>query len=418
MLNKGGKLMSITKEIIIKNPIGEELPLSLIDNQLFFKNQKYKEVFVSESSLIYGGVAESILQVANHSMTLSNIAKHSPNGLFTATVDPTQLSKFKNGSVTTMVRDASGKVESHAGFTEVGLSNTLNPAMALSAGMQIMSLISGTYYLHKINIQLAAIDHKLEELVQIHHDENIGKLIAARKGLSEISEREFVDQADLYAIRSYKKTVNEIQEEYSFSLHRKKEELLSMKEIDQLKIEDINFYMSVIFESSKISLLSEVIEIGTRMKIGGQSEIIESLTKQLEKNYKNSFYFNSDVEFENLFSKIKSKIMDKKNKQKQNSDKIDELMCKVAPTNIGLFATKLTAKGIILLKDNIDHTVANKKINNHRETYDAIKTKIEEDKMNETIGETISEVLDLPYKKVEILYVPDNEKQRIFVPVQ
>ncbi|WP_314208756.1 hypothetical protein [Vagococcus salmoninarum] len=410
--------MSITKEIIIKNPIGEELPLSLIDNQLFFKNQKYKEVFVSESSLIYGGVAESILQVANHSMTLSNIAKHSPNGLFTATVDPTQLSKFKNGSVTTMVRDASGKVESHAGFTEVGLSNTLNPAMALSAGMQIMSLISGTYYLHKINIQLAAIDHKLEELVQIHHDENIGKLIAARKGLSEISEREFVDQADLYAIRSYKKTVNEIQEEYSFSLHRKKEELLSMKEIDQLKIEDINFYMSVIFESSKISLLSEVIEIGTRMKIGGQSEIIESLTKQLEKNYKNSFYFNSDVEFENLFSKIKSKIMDKKNKQKQNSDKIDELMCKVAPTNIGLFATKLTAKGIILLKDNIDHTVANKKINNHRETYDAIKTKIEEDKMNETIGETISEVLDLPYKKVEILYVPDNEKQRIFVPVQ
>lgn len=410
MLNKGGKLMSITKEIIIKNPIGEELPLSLIDNQLFFKNQKYKEVFVSESSLIYGGVAESILQVANHSMTLSNIAKHSPNGLFTATVDPTQLSKFKNGSVTTMVRDASGKVESHAGFTEVGLSNTLNPAMALSAGMQIMSLISGTYYLHKINIQLAAIDHKLEELVQIHHDENIGKLIAARKGLSEISEREFVDQADLYAIRSYKKTVNEIQEEYSFSLHRKKEELLSMKEIDQLKIEDINFYMSVIFESSKISLLSEVIEIGTRMKIGGQSEIIESLTKQLEKNYKNSFYFNSDVEFENLFSKIKSKIMDKKNKQKQNSDKIDELMCKVAPTNIGLFATKLTAKGIILLKDNIDHTVANKKINNHRETYDAIKTKIEEDKMNETIGETISEVLDLPYKKVEILYVPDNEK--------
>ncbi|MFY8331281.1 hypothetical protein [Vagococcus carniphilus] len=396
----------------------DELILKMVDNQSFLDKKKYKEVFLSEGSFVYGNAMQSLLQVANKSMTLTDIAKQSPNGLFSATVDPVKLSKLKNGTVSTMVHNSSGKLEKHAGFTEVSLKSSLNPVMALSAGMQVMSMVSGTYYLNKINVQLAEVDNKLEELLQIHHDESIGKLIAARKSLSEIAEREFVDGTDLNSVRSYKKTVNEIQEEYSFSLHRKEEELLSKKEIDISKLEDINFYMSVIYESSKISLLSEIIEIGSRMKMDNQSEIIEGLTKQLEKNYKNSFYFNSDEEFGKLMSKIKNNIMKKRNKQKQNSDKAEEIISKVPSINLGIFPIKLAALGFLTVKDGIDSSSASKKINNHSETYKVIKDKMEKEKNSETIDITISEILKLPYKETEILYIPNDGTQRIFIPVE
>ncbi|WP_010007031.1 hypothetical protein [Leuconostoc fallax] len=93
----------------------------------------------------------------------------------------------------------------HAGFTNVSLNSALNPAMVLQGGMQVMSMVSGTYYLHQLNNQIKEIDQKLEELINIHHDSNIGKLIASGKGLSEISNRKHVDLADISAIREFKK---------------------------------------------------------------------------------------------------------------------------------------------------------------------------------------------------------------------
>ncbi|MGO3608397.1 MAG: hypothetical protein ACTIOL_01455 [Enterococcus sp.] len=118
-----------------------------------------------------------------------------------------------------MVHGGEKKLE-HFGFTQVTASSAINPAMVLSAGMQVMSMVSGTYYLNQINSQIHQIDKKLEELVQFHHDEKVGKLKASRYGLSEIASREIVDIADINAIRSYKKTLQEIQEEYSYRLNR------------------------------------------------------------------------------------------------------------------------------------------------------------------------------------------------------
>lgn len=191
--------------IILSNPIVGELSLEKVTDDKLETKEKYKEVFVSESSLMTGNVSQSALQVANQGMTLAQIAEKAPNGLFTATTNPVNLSKFANGTTSTMVRDASGSLVEHAGFAHVGLRASVNPAMILSAGMQVMSAISGTHYLNEITAYIKKMDAKLEMLINFHHDANIGRLIAARRGLSEIADRELVDATDLSAIRGYKK---------------------------------------------------------------------------------------------------------------------------------------------------------------------------------------------------------------------
>lgn len=290
-------------EIVISNPIGDELSLEKVTDDKLETKKKYKEVFVSDLSLMTNNVSQTALQVANQGMTLAQIAKQAPNGLFTASANPANLSKFANGTTSTMVRDASGRLVEHAGFADVGLSASVNPAIILSAGMQVMSVVSGTYYLHKINSQITDMDAKLEELLNIHHDTNIGRLIAARKGLSEIANREFVDTTDLSAIRNYKKTADEIHEEYKYRLKRQESELnLEIdSKVEEKKLRDINFTMTIAFEANKLSLFGELIEIGSRMKIGGQIEIINGLTRQLKQNYANSFYHNIDLEVEKIY---------------------------------------------------------------------------------------------------------------------
>lgn len=207
MINNSNEI----RGLIVSNTIGDELSLEKVTDDKLEAKKTYREVFVSDLSLMTGNISQTALQVANQGMTLAQIAKQAPNGLFTATANPANLSKFANGTTTTMVRDASGCLVEHAGFAEVGLrSSMMNPAIYLSAGMQAMSAVSGTYYLKEINDQITELDAKLEELHRFHHDTSIGRLIAARKGLSEITNREFVDTTDLSAIRSYKKTADEI----------------------------------------------------------------------------------------------------------------------------------------------------------------------------------------------------------------
>lgn len=401
-------------ELVITNPIGGDLVLKRFPTSK--KGNKYKEVFASEASLIAGNLTQASLQVANQAMSVAQILKQAPNGLFTATVDPSKLSKFKNGTFTTMVHGGDKKLE-HFGFTEVAASSTINPAMVLSAGMQVMSMVSGTYYLNQINSQIHQIDKKLDELIQFHHDENVGKLKAARHGLSEIASREIVDIADINAIRSYKKTAQEIQEEYSYRLNREVNDFVPNKKGDEKKLGDMNFQLSIAFEASKLSLFSELIELGTRMKIGGQSELIEGLTAQLENNYKNSLYLNIDYAADNYYKIIQSKYQKEKADKQKNNNKIEQVVNFVPAWGWGVLE-KAAAQGIVAIKKNIDISASNKKEEKRKDSLDSLVSAAHENKRLETIDDTISEMLQLPYVQKEILYVIDDNRQRVFVPAE
>ena len=408
-------------EIVVSNPICGELSLKKVTDDKLEAKKKYKEVFVSDLSLMTGNVSQTALQVANQGMTLAQIAKQAPNGLFTATANPANLSKFTNGTTSTMVRDASNHLVEHAGFADVGLRASMNPAIILSAGMQVMSAVSGTYYLHKINAQITDMDAKLEELLNIHHDTNIGRLVAARKGLSEIANREFVDATDLSAIRNYKKTADEIQEEYTYRLKRQESELIL--EIDSKAerkiLSDINFTMTIAFEANKLSLFAELIEIGTRMKIGGQTEIINGLTRQLKQNYANSLYRNVDSEAEKVYSirqqQSSNELVDKKKKHEKSLNKLTD-----SPifSGWGILA-EIGIKTVVAVKSKNDVNKAEEKVGLENKNLSTVKKDMKQNKESDGIDNIIDEVVDLQYKEKEILYIlTENNKQRVFVPIE
>lgn len=408
-------------EIVVSNPICGELSLKKVTDDKLEAKKKYKEVFVSDLSLMTGNVSQTALQVANQGMTLAQIAKQAPNGLFTATANPANLSKFANGTTSTMVRDASNHLVEHAGFADVGLRASMNPAIILSAGMQVMSSVSGTYYLHKINAQITDMDAKLEELLNIHHDTNIGRLVAARKGLSEIANREFVDTTDLSAIRNYKKTADEIQEEYTYRLKRQESELIL--EIDSKAerkiLSDINFTMTIAFEANKLSLFAELIEIGTRMKIGGQTEIINGLTRQLKQNYANSLYRNVDSEAEKVYSirqqQSSNELVDKKKKHEKSLNKLTD-----SPifSGWGILA-EIGIKTVVAVKSKNDVNKAEEKVGLENKNLSTVKKDMKQNKESDGIDNIIDEVVDLQYKEKEILYIlTENNKQRVFVPIE
>lgn len=417
MLNNSNEI----NEIVVSNPIVGELSLDKVSDDKLEAKKKYREVFVSDLSLMTSNISQTSLQVANQGMTIAQIAKQAPNGLFTATVNPAKLSKFANGTTTTMVRDTSGHLVEHAGFADIGLSASLNPAIILSAGMQVMSAVSGTYYLHKINAQITEMDAKLEEILNIHHDTNIGRLIAARKSLSEIANRDFVDTTDLSTIRIYKKTADEIQEEYMYRLKRQEREL--NLEIDskaeEKKLRDINLTMTIAFEANKLSLFAELIEIGTRMKIGDQIEIINGLTKQLKQNYANSFYHNIDLEVEKIYSirqqQSNNELLDKKKKYEKSLDKLTDIHF----LNGWGILSEIGIKTVIAVKSKSDVNKANEKIVLENQNLSTVKKGMKQNKESDGIDNIINEVVELPNKETEILYIPiKNNKQRVFVPIK
>lgn len=368
-----------------------------------------------------GHISQTALQVANQGMTLAQIAKQAPNGLFTATANPANLSKFANGTTSTMVRDASNHLVEHAGFANVGLRTSVNPAIILSAGMQVMSAVSGTYYLHKINAQITDMDAKLEELLNIHHDTNIGRLVAARKSLSEIANREFVDATDLSAIRDYKKTADEIHEEYTYRLKRQEKEL-NLKidpNVEEKKLLDINFTMTIAFEANKLSLFAELIEIGTRMKIGNPTEIINGLTRQLKQNYDNSFYYNIEAEAEKIYSlrqqQSNNELANKKEKHEKLLDKLTEMYIL---TGWGILA-EFGIKGGFVIRSKSNVNKAKEKVVLENKNLNKIKKDMQQNKESDGIDNIIEEVIELQYKETEILYIlTENNKQRVFIPIE
>lgn len=400
--------------IIVYNPLGDELELKKFDDNNLILEKEYKEVFFSKGSLISGNLIQSGLQIANKSITLSSIINQAPNGLFTSTVNSNTLSRFKDGTVSTMVHKSSGSISKHAGFTEVGLSTGLNPAMVLSIGMQAMSMISGTYYLSQINNQITKIDNKLEELIKIHHDTSIGKLRAVKRGLSEISKRNFVDLVDINTIRNYKQTAEEVYEEYVYTLYRKEKELKNLKVIDETVVNDLNFYMTIALESSKLSLFSELIEIGTRMKMGGQFNIIEELTTQLEFNYANSFYMRIDSEIKKIYASISKKndeILNLKNKKVETAVKTGTLLA-------GGFYGPLISGGTEIIKKSYDNKMMKKNREEERRKEEELSQEILKNKKSDSIDRLICNMIELPKREVELLYVPNGEKERIFIKNQ
>lgn len=300
-------------EISLQNSLGDQLVFKQPKLDLN-SSKKYYEVLGTVNQ-VSGQIVQTSLPIAQQAMTVAQIAKAAPNGLFTTLADPTTLSKFQtDGTFTTMVRDSSGNLTKHQGFTSVSDIAGNNPLLAVNIGMQGAAFVAGQYYMHQINSQLGTMTQQLGQLVEFHNNEKVASLMTAQKRLLKIAGKVNVDEADINEIRLLLKDATNVYMEYKNRLAQQITELerfesKAWSEKNRLnalieKLEAINFTIKICYEADQLNLQSALSEIAVRMKLGNANETIEEQFEKIQAEYKDSFYANFDSYIQNEYSTI------------------------------------------------------------------------------------------------------------------
>lgn len=262
-------------------------PVQTSDEEL--QSKKYYKVDFSEIDFATGQLLNVGLNQGRELLTFSELAKKAPNGLFTASTSVDNLTQFKDGSYSTMVRGDNGQIQKHAGFVEVKGVGGVNLAKLVSVGMQAMSIASGMYYLHEINTQLNSLNEKVNEIIRVRDDEQIGMLKSINKIIIEISNKEEVSDLDLAQLRRQREKASEIFEaRFETYNRRRKENLNTLKKIEK-SILEINKDTYILYQANRLELSAQLIEIFLYMKNNFSESYIKQQLKQFKSNYNNSF---------------------------------------------------------------------------------------------------------------------------------
>lgn len=299
--------LSQVSELILKNNFNEEL---ILKRPTELSSKKYREVDILKSEKLTSNIIQGIIPIIDHEYTLSELDKMAPNGIFTATVNPDKLSRFKDGTLTTMVRNKQRHLIANKGFKEIDLIKNVNPFTAINIGMQTMAAISGQYYLKRIFNNLDKINHYLNNLLEIHDNEKIAILINAQITISEISQRELLDNTDIQQLRDLRTKIGEIFYEYKPRLEKAYDEVKSYnsnklqveKRINdyKTKISDLIFIAQIVITSERLLRQIELTEIASRIKINYLDPTIPELCAQLKNHYSKSYTRNIFCNYDDI----------------------------------------------------------------------------------------------------------------------
>ena len=295
------------------------------DDEKLQKNKYYKVDF-SEINFATGQLLNLGLNISRELFTFSELAKKAPNGLFTASTNVENLTQFKDDSFSTMVRGANGQIQKHAGFTEVKGVGGVSIANLVSVGMQAMSIVSGTYYLHEIHNQLSNLNNNMEELLNFRNDDHIGKLKAINKVLTEISNKEIIRESDFNQLRRQREVANEIFESRFETYSRRKEQILGYKKNIEKQIDKMNKDLVVAFQAKILELAAEFIEILSLIKFGELSDYINQQIEQFKNNYNDSILTRMELEVLGNRDRICDCLMQEYSDSSENLEVLDDTL--------------------------------------------------------------------------------------------
>ncbi|WP_373192771.1 hypothetical protein [Enterococcus sp. RIT-PI-f] len=290
-------------ELILQNSLGEEMSFKRPSFEST-KIKEYKEVQFTDVNNVVGKLVNTSMPFLQQSYTMQQLHQAAPNGIFTTTADIKTLSRFSDGSISTMVRNSSNDLVKHQGFFQITNVVKTNPIVAVAASMQVMALVSSQYYLNQINSQLANISERINELLNYHHDEKIGMLLTVKDRLSKIVSKQHADSHDIGEVRILLKDAKNVYEEYRMRLSRQLEELEKFEakaffEKDKIfeletKIQETNFTIKIVYEADQLSMQAELAEIAVRMKTSEDNLVIKELTEQIKDRFNSSFYHTAE----------------------------------------------------------------------------------------------------------------------------
>lgn len=230
----------------------------------------------------------NMISVASGLSSLSNLASFSGKNLFKATVSPDLLIKYTSGNYASMIRGAGGQISGHSGFVNVGVK-CFTPLLAF----QVLAMMTGQYYLHGITKQLNELNQKVDKLLELHEIERKAKIRSAFISLTELAQRSYFTQDDLYIIQSLQIELQTLREEYKLRM----EGIIADKSITQdnktfnktnvqetvANIERSNFFMlnELGFLADKLYFISKILYFKALL---GQGEFNNGVIKKIETN--------------------------------------------------------------------------------------------------------------------------------------
>ncbi len=231
-----------------------------------------------------GMVAKSALSSAiGNGAQLGSVAVANPNGLFTATVNPTSLTKFGDGTFSTMIHGPQGIVQ-NAGY-QAASASVFAPLIVFQA----MSIVTGQYYLQGITKQLGSIDKKIEQLVQLHHVERLAKIRYCVHLLKKLHGINHPNIEDMMSLKMMQNEIGIIHEEYVHHLStldlddlRNSEKWKTSAKLEELyaKVHDasFDFNLNMAITTDEILHLITIIEIVLNSRM---SDHVENRAKRL-----------------------------------------------------------------------------------------------------------------------------------------
>lgn len=228
-------------------------------------------------------VKSALSSIAGGTTQAGLVSIANPNGLFSATVNPGLLTKFGDGTFSTMVHGSQGIVQ-NAGYQAASVS-----VFAPLIIFQAMSMVTGQYYLNGISKQLESIDKKINKLVQLHHVERLAKI---RYSVNLIKKLHLISHPNIEDMVSLKMMENEIgiiHEEYVHNLTsldtqdlKNSEKWHTSAKLDELysKVNDasFDFNLNMAITTDEVLHLITVIELVMNARM---SDHVENRAKRL-----------------------------------------------------------------------------------------------------------------------------------------
>ena len=143
-------------------------------------------------------------------IAVNGMAIAGAQGLFRATVNPADLMKYADGTVSSIIRGPENII-GKAGFNQASPAQIFTPLLIF----QVASIVTGQYYLQGITQQLSAISRRLEHLIHLHHNEKRAVLVSCYDVLQRIASQQIFTQADIFELRSIYRDANNIKHEYA-----------------------------------------------------------------------------------------------------------------------------------------------------------------------------------------------------------
>lgn len=129
-------------------------------------------------------------------------------GLFKATVDTSTLMQ-SGGKFLSAVRGTNGKIVQQAGFLPQG-GSIATPLVVF----QLMSIVTGQYYMNTITKQLNSIVGKLDQLLSYIDSRDKGELETCSDVLRKFALKEIILEEDLHQVQTIKSQISTIRKTY------------------------------------------------------------------------------------------------------------------------------------------------------------------------------------------------------------